>query len=254
MSPIRGATLEQPMPSQETILRADKEHRGIEILVPLIILVAGVLSYLVIGDLLTSLLGGTGIGGFQPLLRLVLAVILGALIGAGAEVLLKRYWHSGRLLRVGPEGLTVVDRKKPVESIDWDKRINTLCWRYVMRGYPRGGRERRVPAGHHLMACRLLQDDTSVVVHAYLSPKQAHEIPHYERFTNLNIASLYEGGFLKRFGRPERPSLSSEQLSGQQGQVWVEEKKRWSESFELDADDFATFVRVLESHDLLPAR
>jgi hypothetical protein len=240
--------------SQETILHADREHRGIEILVPLVILIAGVLSYLVLGDLLTSLIGGTGIGGFQPLLRLVLAVILGAVIGAGAEVVFKRYWHSGRLLRVSPDGLTAIYKKKPAESIDWDKRINVLCWRYVMHGYPRGGRERRVPSGHHLMACRLLQDDTSVVVHAYLSPKQAQGIPHYERFTNLNFASLYEGGFLKRFGRPERPSLGSDQLSGQQGQIWVEEKKRWSDSLELDAGDFAAFVRVLDTHDLLAAR
>jgi hypothetical protein len=244
---MRVTIQEQLMPSEETILYADKEHRGIEIAVPFIILVFGVLSYLVIDNLiLNPLLGNTGVGSFRALLRLVLAVVLGALIGAGAEVLLKRFWHSGRLLRLGPKGMTVQDKKKPAEFIDWDKRVNILCWRYALRGFPRGGRERRVPAGHHLMACRLLQNETSLIVHSYLSPKQAQQIPRYERFTNLNMASLYSGGFLKRIGRPERPSLGADQLSGSQGQVWVAEKKRWADSFELDPDDFAVFVQALD--------
>jgi hypothetical protein len=246
---------EQLMPSEETTLYADKEHRGIEIAVPIIILVFGVLSYLVIDSLiLNPLLDNTGVGSFRPLLRLVLAVVLGALVGAGAEVLLKRVWHSGRLLRLGSDGMTVVYKKKPDEFIDWDKRVNILCWRYALRGYPRGGRERRVPAGYELMACRLLQDETSLIVHSYLSSKQAQQIARHERFTNLNMASLYSGGLLKRIARPERPSLGADQLSGQQGQVWVAEKKRWADSFELDPDDFAVFVRALDAHDVLPAR
>lgn len=243
------------MSPQETILHADREHRGIEIVVPLIILVAGVLVYLVIDDLvLNPLLSDTGVGGFRPLLRLVLAVVLGALVGAGAEVLLKRFWRSGRLLCIRPDGLTAVDKEKPSEFIDWDRRVNVLCWRYGLRGYPRGGRERRVPPDHHLMACRLLQDETSMIVHSYLSLKQAQLVPRYERFVSLNMASLYSGGLLKRMGRPERPVLSAEQLSGQQGQVWVAEKKRWLDGFELDADDFIVFVRALDSHGILPAR
>jgi hypothetical protein len=252
---MQVTTQEQLMPSEETVLYADKEHRGIEIAVPFIILVFGVLSYLVIDKLiLNPLLGNAGVGSFRPLLRLVLAVVLGALIGAGAEVLLKRFWHSGRLLRLGPDGVTVQYKKKPGEFIDWDKRVNILCWRYALRGFPRGGRERRVPVGHHLMACRLLQDETSLIVHSYLSSKQAQQIPRHERFTSLNMASLYSGGLLKRIGRPERPSLGADQLSGQQGQVWVAEKKRWADSFELDPADFTVFVRALDTHDILSAR
>jgi hypothetical protein len=252
---MQATIQEQPMPSEETVLYADKEHRGIEVAVPFIILIFGVLSYLVIDDLiLNPLLGDSGIGSFRPLLRLVLAVVLGALIGAGAEVLLKRFWHSGRLLRLGPDGVMVQFKKKPAEFFEWDKRINILCWGYALRGFPRGGRERRVPAGHHLMACRLLQDETSLIVHSYLSSKQAQQVPRHERFTNLNMASLYSGGLLKRIGRPERPSLSADQLSGSQGQVWVAEKKRWADSFELDPDDFAVFVRALDTHDVFPAR
>jgi hypothetical protein len=243
------------MSPQETILHADKEHRGIEIAVPLIILAAGVLVYLVVdGLLLKPLLGDTGVGSFRPLLRLVLAVVLGALVGAGSEVLLKRRWHSGRLLRLGADELTAVSKEQADKTILWDKRVNVLCWRYSLHGFPRGGRERRVPAGHSLLACRLLQDDTSLIVHAYLSPNQARQVPHYERFTSLNMVSLYNGGLLKRIGRPERPSLTADHLSGQQGQVWVAEKKRWADGLELEADDFVTFVRALDSRGILPSR
>jgi hypothetical protein len=243
------------MPPQEKILHADKEHRGIEIVVPLIIVVIGVLTFAVIDDLvLNPLLEETGVGSFRPLLRLVLAIVLGALAGFGAEILLKRVWHSGRLLRLDPGGLTVVYKKKPAESIDWDKRVNILCWCYVLRGFPRGGRERRVPAGHHLMACRLVQDETSLIIHSYLPAKQAQQIPRHERFVSLNMASLYSGGVLKRLTRPERPSLGTDQLSGQMGQVWVAEKKRWSDGLELEAGDFATLVQALDSHGIIPAR
>ena len=243
------------MSPPETILHADREHRGIEILVPLIILVSGVLFYLLLDDLvLKPLFGDTGIGSFRPLLRLVLAVVLGALVGAGSEVWLKRTWHSGRLLRLGPDQLTVVSKEKPAETIRWDRRVNLLCWRYSLQGFPRGGRERRVPAGHHLLACRLLQDDTSVIVHSYLSSAQVQRIPHHQRFTGLNMASLYTSGFLKRRGLPERPALTAEHLSGQQGPVWAAEKKRWTDSLEFDAGDFITLIQTLDNHGLMPSR
>ena len=184
----------------------------------------------------------------RPLLRLLLAVVLGVGVGGAAEAILKRTWGSGRLLRLDEGGLTVEQKGKQPERIEWTKRVNVLRWRYPLLGYPRGGRERRIPAGRVMLACRLLQDDCSVIVHCYLRPKWARGLPEYARFTELNMADMYSASFLRRLRRPQRPSIARSLLAGRNGQLWVAEKERWTTGFELEPYDFATLLDALEHH------
>jgi len=235
-------------PPGEIILQADKEHGGIRSAIPLIMLAAGIAIFWLIDPLLLApLLGGGNWDGFRPFLRLALSVVLGIAVGGVAETILKHSWGSGRRLRLDSDGLTIEEKGKEPERIDWNERVNVLRWRYLLSGYPRGGRERRVPTGHILLSYRLLQDDCSIVVYCYRSPKKAQETPGYADFVALNMAELYDSTLLKRFSPPERPSISSTLLSGRHGQLWAAEKERWAAGFELEPDDFVTLATAVHA-------
>lgn len=237
-----------------TVLRADREHRGIRLAVPLVMLGTGVASFLWVDSLLLApLLERGDWADLRPLLRVVLSIALGLASGGMAEAILKRTWGSGRLLCLDSSGLTIEEKRAQPERIEWAERVNVLRWRYALRGYPRGGRERRVPTGHLLVACRLLQDDCSVTVHSYLSPKMAERLPGYAQFAELNMADLHRSRSSVRLGRPERPSMSHTLLAGRNGQLWAAEKEHWTTGFELEPGDFATLLHALERHAAAPS-
>jgi hypothetical protein len=239
--------------SDVIVIQADKEHGGIQFTVPLIMLVGGILVYLVVDSwLLHPLLGGGDYDSFRPFLRIVLSIILGVAIGGVAESIMKRTWVSGRQLTVDPDGLTIEDKDLTPAQIDWDKRVNLLCWKYPLRGYPRGGRERRVPGNYYLLACRLLQDDSVVVAYCFADSKEVDQVPGHTGFVGIDMAELYGKGPLGRFSQPVRPTIPAHLLSGRQGQVWAAEKQRWSNGFELDPDDFFSLMAAVERHVVRP--
>ncbi len=240
-----------PAPGSGTF-RADVEHGGIQFAVPLIMLAAGILTFVLIDRLvLHPVLGGGPGSDLRPFLRLVLSIVLAVSIGGGAEALLKRWWSSGRYLKLDPQGLIVQNKEQPPMRIDWDRRVNILRWRYSMQGYPRGGRERRVPTGHYLLACRLLQDDTVVIIHSFMPPNRAESVPNLTRYAVIEIATLFKGGLLNRMSYPDRPSIPADLLSGKQGQVWAAERERWVTGMELEPKAFVALTQVLEQR--LPA-
>ena len=239
--------------SDVVVIQADKEHGGIQFTIPLIMLVAGILGYLAVDSwLLIPWLGGGDYDSFRPFLRIVLSIILGVVIGGVAESVMKRTWTSGRQVQVDAAGLTIEDKDLPPARIDWDKRVNLIRWKYPLRGYPRGGRERRVPGSYHLLACRLLQDDNTVVAYCFASSKETDQVPGYSGFVSINMAELYGKGSLGRFSQPVRPTVPAHLLSGRQGQVWAAEKQRWANGFELEPDDFIALVAAVERHVVRP--
>jgi hypothetical protein len=246
--------MNQPHSPDEITLHADKEHGGIEFAVLLIILIACVVTFLLIDSLLLApLLRGGELDDYRPFLRLVISIVAGIAIGGIGEFILKRRWASGRLLRLDPGGLTIEVKDKPPVRIDWDNRVNILRWSYPLRGYARGGRERRVPSSHSLFACHLLQNDSSIVIHAYLSPRQIERVPGYAHFTHLDITKLYNAGIVKRLSLPERPSIPPSLLTSKHGQLWAAEKERWMAGLELDPNDFTVLQNELARHRVTPA-
>ncbi|MCK4831644.1 MAG: hypothetical protein KAS81_02710 [Anaerolineales bacterium] len=232
--------------SDQVVLKADKEHGGLQFTVPLIMLAAGTAGFMSIDSLvLAPLLGGGAWDGFRPVLRIVFSIALGVAVGGLAEMAFKRWWESGKALRLDARGVTIERKEERPERIEWSKQLPVLRWKYGLHSYQRGGRERRVPASHLLFSCRLLQDDCSVIVYGYLSPKQAREVPDQARFVEINVAELHRSGLGGRLSRPARPRISVAMLSGQHGQIWAAEKERWAIGFELEPSDFISFVDAI---------
>jgi hypothetical protein len=252
-SPDRlGIFLDHTYSPQQTTLHADREHSGIQFTMPLIILAAWVGVYLLIDPLLLEPLSDGGdLGGYRSIVRIVLTIVIGLAIGELVESLLKRTWSSGRQLRLDADGLTVAEKGKSSRRIQWGKRVNTLLWQYPLRGYSRGGRERRVPASHSLYACRLLQDEVAVIAYSYLAPRQQKAQVEPAHFVELDMSQLREPGVLKRFSPLERPAIPPVLLTGKHGQLWAAEKERWQVGFELDPADYAILIGELMHHGIL---
>ncbi len=232
--------------SDQVIFKADKEHGGLQFAVPLIMLVAGIVGFMSIDSLvLAPLLGGGEWDSFRPALRIVLSITSGVVVGGLAEMAFKRWWGSGKELRLDAGGVTIERKEEQPDRIEWSKQVSLLYWKYGLRSYQRGGRERRLPASHLLFSCRLLQDGCSVIVYGYLSPKQARDAPDHARFVELNVAELHRSGLGERLSRPARPRISAAMLSGQHGTIWAAERERWVIGFELEPIDFLSFVDAI---------
>lgn len=238
----------------QTILRADKEHGGIQFVVLLIILIASILAFVLMDSLvLAPLLGGGDFDDYRPFLRFVLSIVAGVVIGGVAEHFLKRTWSSGRQIYLDSEGLTVEVKDKQPQRLLWDQRVNVLCWAYPLRGFSRGGRERRVPSTHLMYACQLLQNDSSTIIHCYLSPREVKSTLAERQFTQLDITKLHGSRRIKRFSPPERPSMPASLLTSKHGQLWAAEKGRWTSGIELEPADFATLLEYLARHGIIPS-
>ncbi len=237
--------------TDQKVLYADREHSGIQLTVPLIILAAFVAVYLLADPLLLRRLPLEGeFLDYLPVIRIVLSIIIGLAIGGLVEALLQRVWRSGRQLRVDATRLSAEEREKSPQMIQWDRRVNLLLWKYPLRGYARGGRERRVPASHSLFACRLLQDEDVIVAHSYLSPRQQADLIKSADFIELDIQQLRRPGTSKRINPLERPRIPAALLTGKNGQLWAAEKERWQAGFELDPADYAILMGELIRHGI----
>ncbi len=244
--------MEHASSSQQRILRADREHGGIQFAMPLIILAAWVGAYVLVDPLLLEPLSGGGdLDGYRPFVRFVLSIVVGLAIGGLAELLLRRIWPSGRQIRLDNSGLTIADKGKSSQTVRWGSRVNVLLWQYTMRGRSRGGRERRVPAGHSMYACRLVQDEVVAIIYTYLSPRQQRELVEPARFVELEISLIKESGVFKRLSPPERVTIPPALLTGKHGQLWAAEKERWQVGFELDPSDYAILIGELMHHGIL---
>ena len=137
--------------SDQVVLKADKEHGGLQFTVPLIMLAAGTAGFMSIDSLvLAPLLGGGAWDSFRPVLRIVFSITLGVAVGGLAEMAFKRWWESGKVLRLDARGVTIERKEERPERIEWSKQLPVLRWKYGLHSYQRGGRERRVPASHLL--------------------------------------------------------------------------------------------------------
>jgi hypothetical protein len=140
------------------VLHADQEHTGIRFAVPTIWLVTFFLFYVLIKGFLDSQPPG-GIADYAVALSCFGALPLSLGIGAAGEKLLKQRWHSGRQVKISDQGLNVVLNEGEDLSVDWSRRANQILWKFPLKGYPRGGRERRVPGNWLCLATQVQQDE-----------------------------------------------------------------------------------------------
>lgn len=230
------------------VLHADEEHGGLRTAVVIILVVAILFIFLLLNGI-WPLIAPTALVDFSFVITCTSAIILGVVAAWGIEKGLKQIWHSGRSLTLDDTGILVQDEASTFR-LNWDGRKNLLNWRFILHGYKRGGRERRVPEKWVCLSTQLQEGENRIVVYCYAPPKKAELFlsengrdPYYEIHPAGVFAAAMDTGLLSMPSRPSK--IPSEFITGRDGHYWLAEQNRWQEGFELSLSNYETFINSL---------
>lgn len=219
-------------------IHADPEHSGIRMLVLGTLLVIFVVLFFLANALFRSLPPG-GIGDYSLLLSCLTALVFSLGVATLVERALKQTWHSGRSLTLDEAGVEVKLSDDENLYIDFSKRISSTKWYFSLKGFPKGGRERRLPSGWYCLACQLQQDEQRLIIYSFVGPKGIHDRTDEGEYKRIRPADYFDRGVARGFlTAPSRPTLPSSLLTSKDGAYWLAERNRWSEGLELSLDDF----------------
>jgi hypothetical protein len=240
-----GQTMTIPGASKPnaTVLKVDPEHAGLRVTVILVLVAASGLSFLLLRELLTTYLPQLG----SPAILACLGALPVALaVSAGVEGLLKRSWASGRRLVLEPERLRLQRSGVDETVLRWDEPLTDTWWHFRVAGYPRGGRERRIPDRWHCIAGQLQQEGNRIVAYAFVSPSRLDSLKGEHPFFTLEPRDVYDNSLRRRLEGPVRPELPAEVIAGESGRFWLAERNRWQQGVELAPDDFKTLLAAVQ--------
>lgn len=243
------------MPDQPTnsplILHTDPEHNGIRLAVPFLLVLGVAAGYGLLNLLLALFFPALDTAG---LLACAGGAPLGLGLAAAGENWLKRVWHSGTRLVCDEQGMAVWQGSRPGQSFLTAHELHLLAWQFTLTGYPRGGRERRVPEGWLCLAGQIQQDENQVVLYCYLSPKAAGPLLQQQTFHKLNIGDVYDNSVRSRMLQPTRPKIPSQVIAGKAGRYWLGERNRWHEGLELSPQDFLRLLTHLQQFQIATSK
>ncbi len=226
-------------PTQPILLRADQEHAGLRTAVIIIFFTLILLLYFVIVSVWSEV---------SFLLSCILALLFGATLAYGIEQLLKKRWPSGRALLMDDQSIQTQDKNEVGVMIRWGDKPLALSWWFHLKGFRRGGRERRMPKDWLCVATQLRDAENELIAYAFLSPKKAARwIEDTESFHQIVPPQVYKPDVSFYTKPPSRPEISAEVLAGEDGRYWLAERTRWEKGFELTPEDFAIFTNFVES-------
>lgn len=223
-----------------TILYADQEHNAIRLLIPVLLLLSFCLGFMALNWLLGVLLPGQD---SRVVLACVGAVPLGLLLAYLGEAGLKRFWRSGRRVLLHEDRVTLQIGPDSEQVLVPDILTDLLLWYFPLSGYPRGGRERRVPASWFCVAASVQQDETRAIVFCFAAPGRLQQWQQLYDFTALDPSEIYDRSLTSRITLPTRPEIPPHVIAGKHGRHWLAERSRWSEGLELTPPDFEILLQ-----------
>ncbi|MCP5097886.1 MAG: hypothetical protein GY943_20250, partial [Chloroflexi bacterium] len=200
--------------STSTVLHADAEHPGIRTVVMLSAIVLLLLAFFLMRLVFQATMDES------PFILVCGAALP---IGLGAvwllEISLKRLWPSGRNLVFTESEVKATNRVQNDLQLKWGEDLSQLNWHFNLKGYPRGGRERRIPASWLCLASQLQQGERRLVVYAYVSPQKAATILENTAvnpsFHPIEPKDVYKTSLRSRYmSTPTRPDIPSKVLAG----------------------------------------
>lgn len=229
------------------VLHADQEHSGIRLVIFIALFIGYFLGFQLVSWLLET---------FAPAALLDYTIFLSCVGGLPIALLiiwllekgLKRVWHSGLSLLLDEQRLTVHDRRggdaAETPALRWADNLSQLNWYFRLQGYPRGGRERRVPVKWLCLATELQQDERRLSVYSLMPPEAAVAFTENPKqgFHILNPVEIYDNSMRSRIGPPSRPQIPNRLLQSKDGRYWLAERRRWEYGIELSPGDFAILM------------
>ena len=240
------------------VLHADQEHSGIRMVIFVALFAGYFLGFQIVSWLLEAF-APPALLDYTIFLSCVGGLPIALLIIWLLEKLLKRVWHSGLSLVLDQQGLTVHDRRggaaAETPAVRWSDNLTHLNWYFRLRGYPRGGRERRVPVKWLCLATELQQDERRLSVYSLMPPEAAAAFTDNPKqgFHILNPAEVYDTSVRSRIGPPSRPQIPNRLLQSKDGRYWLAERRRWEYGIELSPEDFAVLMQHVAAYGRDPS-
>jgi hypothetical protein len=231
------------------VLHADQEHSGLRTAVVFLLFLALMLAYFG----LRALLGAVGTGwvlDYAFALSCFGSFPVAISIIWGAEKVMKQYWPSGRFVTLTPEGITTQAEAGESVTLTKNQKPLPLAWYFELRGWQRGGRERRVPQSWLCLAVELKAGKEHIIIYTYLPPNQAQQwtaVKEPVLFHKIFPQNVYDNSIRKRLAGPSRPEIPPEVITGKDGPYWLAERRRWIEGFELPRQEFELFMTHIQA-------
>jgi hypothetical protein len=243
---------EEVMASIQTypkILHADQEHAALRTAVFVLLFISLIGAFYGIRGLLTALSdSGTPDYAFVASCGGALPLALGFVWLA--EKVMKQYWPSGRAVVLTPKG--VETKTAGAESVELGQTsdVELVAWYFDMRGWQRGGRERRLPRTWLCLAVELKSEKKQINVYTYVDPRKARTWLDSEngrnQFHKISPKDVYDSSIRSRMSGPSRPEIPAAVLTGEDGKYWLAERRRWTEGFELPPKEFEQFINHIQ--------
>jgi hypothetical protein len=233
-----------------TILPADQEHAGLRTAVTILLFLFLVLAYFGIRAVLTGLSAtGTPDYAFVASCGGAFPIALGLVWLA--EKLMKRYWPSGRSVTLTSDGIQMKTEDGTQWEINQAHAVTSLFWYFDMRGWQRGGRERRLPRNWLCLAVDLQAGKKQGIVYTFVEPTNAQswlDTTNREvQFHQISPRDVYDNSISSRMSGPSRPDIPAAVLTGVDGKYWLAERRRWTEGFELTPKQFEQFMNHVQT-------
>lgn len=220
---MTDASLPNPITDTPLSLPVDPEHGGIRAVGCLTFFLTSGAAFMVLGVVLAQ----------AALLNVLLALLVGAFIAYLVDQWLKGHWPSGRRLLVDDTTVQVMQRDKVELSVDPQRQVNVLPWRFTVR------RNGRVKKGWYVIALGLEQDDMLLPVYTFAPPERFETLPLADHFTALQREDKKEANVTG--------SARELKAAGQQRRLHEAEKARGILGAEVTIDQFETYLRTLQA-------
>lgn len=239
-------SLSQPYPQ---VLHADQEHSGLRTAVFILLFISLILAFFGLRALLNATNGWISEYAFALSCFGAFPVSVGVIWVA--EKYMKQRWPSGRTVTLLVDGVSVQTESGNNVSLTKTQDILPMAWYFDLRGWQRGGRERRVPQSWYCLAVELKAGKEHIIVYTYLPPNQAQrwlETAVKPSFYQIYPQKVYDNSLRKRMTGPSRPEIPPEIITGKDGPYWLAERRRWIEGFELPAQEFESFMNHIQTN------
>jgi hypothetical protein len=236
--------------SNPTVLQADQEHPALRTAVFILLFLFLVLAFFGIRAGLTAL-SGSDTPDYAFILSCGGAFPLALALVWLAEKLMKRYWPSGRTITLTSNGLQMQTEADQEWQIHRSQEIVPLFWYFDLRGWQRGGRERRVPRNWLCLAIELKAGKKQVIAYTFATPSKTQSwlegVNGPVRFHQISPKDVYDNSIRARMSGPSRPEIPAAVLTGADGNYWQAERRRWTEGFELLPGQFELFMNHIQT-------
>ncbi len=207
------------------VIPVDQEHGALRLVIVLSFIVIWIVAFIIFSTAIPN-------DGFS-----LLAVLLGFgcsyLLTTLLERSLKPRWPSGRVVKLGSDGVKMLQKDKLQQQVLSEDPANAVFWQFkVTKG------RTRVPKGWLMLACALEFENDYLTVYTFMSAAQLEA---------YDMAPFFKKLVGKRKGKSDEDAREDLRLAGEQRRLRDAENQRWMFGAEMTPADFQTYLSRLKT-------